>query len=608
VVAEGHVPTYSPRLADPRTGPVELVLKQHDLDRRDAALILRGRVLDENGAPVAGAVLEPFGMKKGDGAQFGGLRDVDALAVSNERGEFRIGVPEKGCALYLRAKARSLAPRSLEPLAAGPDVHEIRLVSGVTVTGKVVWKGKPLAGATLGLVQQNRSAEKFVGDLTIDTDDTGGFSFVNVPPDEAHFIYGIMDSFRRFGAIPVKAIRLEASGTSYHVGVLEVQPGHRLSGRVVLGDGKPVPPQTRVIIGREQAWDSQTAVAGKDGSFAFTGLPAERYSLNARVPGYHLSSKNASLDRFNSRLAGTVRADIAGLRLLLEAGPWKQPDFSKLGQKDFAEHERRQNSPLQGATSTVGPAPAPADKSSKLSVAEQIAEIQRQHEEREKKFYEELRTAGRDNDKVQKANENYQASTAKQAEILTGLIRQHRKEPVAFDGILVLLGKLRYFLADDLVELLFKDHFAHAKMGELCFTMRYNVHTHWVEKLFKEVAARHPEKAIRGQAVYALGDYYRSRAHPYGDKISDADKAKYLAEAGRFYTQAKESFADVRTPDAKAKLGDLAARELVRLKNIPNLKVSKQAPEIAGEDIDGQHFKLSDYRGKVVVLDFWGHW
>jgi hypothetical protein len=36
--------------------------------------------------------------------------------------------------------------------------------------------------------------------------------------------------------------------------------------------------------------------------------------------------------------------------------------------------------------------------------------------------------------------------------------------------------------------------------------------------------------------------------------------------------------------------------------------VGQLAPEIAGEDIDGVPFRLSDYRGKVVVLDFWGHW
>jgi peroxiredoxin len=34
----------------------------------------------------------------------------------------------------------------------------------------------------------------------------------------------------------------------------------------------------------------------------------------------------------------------------------------------------------------------------------------------------------------------------------------------------------------------------------------------------------------------------------------------------------------------------------------------KMAPDIEGEDIDGKRFKLSDYRGKVVLLDFWGDW
>ncbi len=37
-------------------------------------------------------------------------------------------------------------------------------------------------------------------------------------------------------------------------------------------------------------------------------------------------------------------------------------------------------------------------------------------------------------------------------------------------------------------------------------------------------------------------------------------------------------------------------------------QVGQPAPEIEAEDIDGQKFKLSDYRGKVVVLDFWGNW
>jgi cytochrome oxidase Cu insertion factor (SCO1/SenC/PrrC family) len=40
----------------------------------------------------------------------------------------------------------------------------------------------------------------------------------------------------------------------------------------------------------------------------------------------------------------------------------------------------------------------------------------------------------------------------------------------------------------------------------------------------------------------------------------------------------------------------------------PPVVVDKAAPEITGEDVDGKKFKLSDYKGKVVLLDFWGNW
>ena len=41
---------------------------------------------------------------------------------------------------------------------------------------------------------------------------------------------------------------------------------------------------------------------------------------------------------------------------------------------------------------------------------------------------------------------------------------------------------------------------------------------------------------------------------------------------------------------------------------INHLSIGKEAPEIEGADLDGEEFKLSDYRGKVVMLDFWGDW
>ncbi|MFC1582384.1 peroxiredoxin family protein [Planctomycetota bacterium] len=37
-------------------------------------------------------------------------------------------------------------------------------------------------------------------------------------------------------------------------------------------------------------------------------------------------------------------------------------------------------------------------------------------------------------------------------------------------------------------------------------------------------------------------------------------------------------------------------------------EIGQLAPEITGKDQDGVEFKLSDYRGKVVVIDFWADW
>ena len=42
--------------------------------------------------------------------------------------------------------------------------------------------------------------------------------------------------------------------------------------------------------------------------------------------------------------------------------------------------------------------------------------------------------------------------------------------------------------------------------------------------------------------------------------------------------------------------------------DLEDLAIGKIAPEIEGTDVNGMPFKLSDYRGRVVLLDFWGDW
>lgn len=52
----------------------------------------------------------------------------------------------------------------------------------------------------------------------------------------------------------------------------------------------------------------------------------------------------------------------------------------------------------------------------------------------------------------------------------------------------------------------------------------------------------------------------------------------------------------------------IAAAAKTQLFALRNLAIGAAAPEIEGKDLDGNDIKLSDFRGRVVVLDFWGHW
>lgn len=53
---------------------------------------------------------------------------------------------------------------------------------------------------------------------------------------------------------------------------------------------------------------------------------------------------------------------------------------------------------------------------------------------------------------------------------------------------------------------------------------------------------------------------------------------------------------------------DVARQAVGYLFETEHLQVGMVAPEIEGEDADGNLIKLSDFRGKVVILDYWGFW
>ena len=225
--------------------------------------------------------------------------------------------------------------------------------------GRVVDHGRPVASVRVGMIQADRQIATSVGPLEIGTDAHGEFLLANVPPDRDLSIYGIMDSLRDRGGISDRRIHVAADGSETKLGDLAVEPAYRITGRVVLSDGKPLPPHTRINIGRENASDAQIIEVDPSGAFTARGIPPELVRLHARIDGYRLSNKNRSLEPYSAgHLTGLVQKDIDGLLVLFEPGSNKRIDPESRSSGDWDKLKsaalRIESEPLMGVVAVTG--------------------------------------------------------------------------------------------------------------------------------------------------------------------------------------------------------------------------------------------------------------
>ncbi|MGD9634219.1 MAG: carboxypeptidase regulatory-like domain-containing protein, partial [Pirellulales bacterium] len=174
-VVEGHRAGNSGRI-DPLGDKANFQLAPlpSDLDPKQA---VRGRIVDQDGKPVIGAVVSPVGCKQGDRRWGGSVPGVDALSITNRNGEFLITASAPADAFDLEVKSPRHAARRFELVDTGSDVHELHVEIGSFVRGVLLAKGQPVGGALLGLVQTDRSSDTFLGEQQIGTRPDGSFEF-----------------------------------------------------------------------------------------------------------------------------------------------------------------------------------------------------------------------------------------------------------------------------------------------------------------------------------------------------------------------------------------------------------------------------------------------
>jgi thiol-disulfide isomerase/thioredoxin len=145
-------------------------------------------------------------------------------------------------------------------------------------------------------------------------------------------------------------------------------------------------------------------------------------------------------------------------------------------------------------------------------------------------------------------------------------------------------------------DLIIREHLRSTNLVQLCEGMDRLRHRSAVP-LLRAILQDNPHANVQAHACFALAALLKSHANAVAD-----DQA--ANEAARLFERVVLEYGQAMSSEGRP-LADRAKAELFELRR---LGVGKLAPEIQGEDLQGRKMKLSDYRGKVVVLSFWGTW
>jgi thiol-disulfide isomerase/thioredoxin len=120
--------------------------------------------------------------------------------------------------------------------------------------------------------------------------------------------------------------------------------------------------------------------------------------------------------------------------------------------------------------------------------------------------------------------------------------------------------------------------------------------------LLEEVVQKSKDKSTQGRAMLLMAKAITDELDNPQIKLPEAKKL--TAKAIGIYERIVKDYGDINFT-GKGTLGEMAAKELIVLKT---LSVGAKLPDVVSTDLQGKKVKISDYRGKVVVLDIWATW
>lgn len=257
--------------------------------------------------------------------------------------------------------------------------------------------------------------------------------------------------------------------------------------------------------------------------------------------------------------------------------------------------------PAWAATAQDKPKDKPDKPAKPGTPAEQYKALEQEFEKAAKEAQDAARAA-KTNEERQKAFEKFPQPEQYAARFLK-LAQDHPKDEAAVDALVwVATNAAGSPLYDKALEVLLKDHLGSRKLEEVC-VMAAEFDGPATEKLLRAALEKSPHKVVKGRACFGLAKMLRGRSEEAATEKKKDEADKLQKEAEQLFERTIKDFADVKGDEET--LAEAAKTELFSLRN---LGLGKVAPDIEGIDADGKKFKLSEYRGKVVVLDFWASW
>jgi hypothetical protein len=232
--------------------------------------------------------------------------------------------------------------------------------------------------------------------------------------------------------------------------------------------------------------------------------------------------------------------------------------------------------------------------------AERYRDLLKAYEKAQQEFSKAYHAAKTDAER-QKALSAADLNVYSYADKMVKIAQDAPKDPVAVEALVWVATYTGGPQADQAMNNLIADHVQDPKIASLCARIALTTDSPRSERFLREVLAKNSGREAKGQACLALGQRLKMQAERQADSKEKHEALSKEAEA--LLERVTKEFADLKWFNRT--LGETARNALNELRN---LGIGKTAPEIVGEDIDGKPLKLTDFRGKVVVLDFWGDW